>query len=93
MSVTRRNIRDSTSVSESIIEAIAEARDVPPTELMPPLYEAIDPDTLDRLVQSVTEGRMQLTFEYQSYEIQIKNNDIIEVYPKGTKLRDTDDSE
>jgi hypothetical protein len=39
---------DSEAVSHAVVEAVASARDTDPLEL-PPLYDAVDPDALNRL--------------------------------------------
>jgi len=37
-----------------VVEAVAEAEDVPPAELRPPLHTVIDPTALDRLFRPPT---------------------------------------
>lgn len=52
--------------SEDIVQAVAVREGTDPTAL-DPLYEAIDPDALDAVVDS---GAV-VTFEYEGYEITV----------------------
>lgn len=64
----------SSSVSESVIEAVAEAEGADPIELSPPLYDVIDPDSLNQVfAPTPTDGRMKgtLTFSYNGYEVTV----------------------
>jgi len=54
---------DSTnSPHEAVLQAVAQAHGLDPIELDEPLYEAIDPDALDHLVESSDE--VTVTFRY-----------------------------
>lgn len=81
-----RRVRTSTgeesNVSESVIEAIAEAEGTDPVELTPPLYEVIDPDALDRLFAATpTEERMdgRVMFSHERYEITVRGDSHVSV--------------
>jgi len=55
------------TVSQSVVEAVADAEDVAPEDLAPPLYEVIDPDALGRLFTSTgsssrSSGRVDFTY-------------------------------
>jgi hypothetical protein len=63
------------SVSQEIIELVAESENTDPLEL-PPLSEAIDPDALDRLFRN-TSGH--LAFEYQGHTVTVEGNGGVEV--------------
>lgn len=67
-------IDQSTSPSEAVIEAVAEAEGVEPTDLQP-LYDVLDPDALNSLFKSrnhVNQTRRGLiTFEYHGYEVHV----------------------
>ncbi|WP_415380458.1 HalOD1 output domain-containing protein [Halosimplex sp. TS25] len=57
------------SVSEAVIEAVAAAEGVRPTELAP-LYDVVDPDALE----TVFAGKSSLgkvVFNYNSYEVTV----------------------
>lgn len=63
----------SSSPSVAVVERVAALDDVDPTELEP-LFETIDPEALDGLVESTTdseESGLQVRFEYQGYEVTV----------------------
>lgn len=70
-------IDQSTSLSEAVIDAVADAEGVEPTDLQP-LYDVLDPDALDSLFQPHSHtGRSaqgQITFEYHDYEVYVNEN-------------------
>jgi len=74
---------DSETVTPSVavIGAIADIRDADP-ERLDPLYEAIDPDALDRVVTAVpTEEDRSVTFDYGGYEVTVSNGGIVDIRP------------
>lgn len=72
--MTTENRRESTSLSQAIVTAVAEEEGVEPTEL-PPLFRVIDTDALDVLFtprgreKPQTEGRV--VFHYLGYEVTV----------------------
>lgn len=65
--------RDQSTPSEQVIERVAEAAAVPP-ETLPPLYEAIDPDSLNRLFADTSDGARatgHVTFSYAGYLVSV----------------------
>lgn len=54
---------DETPPSAALVRAIADARDVEPTNL-PPLYDAVDADAMDALVG---ERHVTMTVEYHGF--------------------------
>ncbi|GAA0672710.1 HalOD1 output domain-containing protein [Natronoarchaeum mannanilyticum] len=54
---------DETPPSAALVRAIADARDVEPTDL-PPLYDAVDADAMDALVG---ERDVTMTVEYHGF--------------------------
>ncbi|MFT4882666.1 MAG: hypothetical protein ACI8U4_000160 [Natronomonas sp.] len=56
------------SVSELVIQKVAEVTDRDPVDL-PPLYHSVDPDAVDELVESLSNGTIQ--FKYANQEIKI----------------------
>lgn len=60
-------------ISELIVNAVADAADVGPTELTPPLYEVVAPDALETLFAA--DGSRQpptrLAFEYGDYAVEV----------------------
>lgn len=59
------------SVSEAVVKAVAEADDVDPTEL-PPLYEQVDPDALEKLFQNPSNG--VVTVDYHTYTVTVRSD-------------------
>jgi len=51
-----------------VVTAVAKAADTDPVEL-PPLYEYIDPDALDKLVGDATRFEGYITFDYDGYSV------------------------
>ena len=51
-----------------VVRRVATATDSDPLEL-PPLYEAIDPDTLDSLVEGMADG--ELSFAYAGHQVSV----------------------
>jgi hypothetical protein len=69
------------SVSSVVVEAVAEAAGTSPTDLADPLYEAVDPDALDRLFETgddTTGGRVE--FSYADYRVTVTVDDDVYVY-------------
>lgn len=62
--------------SVAVIEAVAREAGVDPLTL-PPLYDTIDPDSLDRLVP--LDGTGELVFRYHGYEVTVGGVDDIDV--------------
>lgn len=70
------------SVSQSIVEAVAEAEGVAPEELAPPLYEVIDPDALGRLFASTSNadrGDGRVTFRYAGHDVTVESDGAVSV--------------
>jgi hypothetical protein len=55
--------------SRAIVAAVADAEGWESIDDHEPLYERIDPDALDALIASMTDGRV--TFSYQGYEVTV----------------------
>lgn len=64
---TQRN-----SVSERVVVAVADAEDVDPRDLDPPLATVVDPDALAHLFTDATVPG-HVTFEYSGYEVTVEN--------------------
>ncbi|NIC00981.1 HalOD1 output domain-containing protein [Halobacterium sp. R2-5] len=58
----------SASPSEQIVTKIAEENNAGVTAL-PPLYDTIDPEKLDALIQSLEDG--SISFTYAGYEVTV----------------------
>ena len=82
MAQTKTSTANDGSVTNEVVEKVAEAEDVGPLELTPPLYEVIDPDALDKLFASMpTADRMegQVTFSYNGYEVTVWSDSSVSV--------------
>lgn len=64
------------SLSTAVIEKLASAENVDPETLSPPLFEAIDPDALDRLFRN-TSGSVR--FVYLGYEVIVEADGAVEL--------------
>ncbi|WP_459807299.1 HalOD1 output domain-containing protein [Halopiger thermotolerans] len=62
------------SVTVQLVRALADAADVDPVELSPPLYDVVDPDALEALF-APTEGgttrRGRVEFTYAEYRVTV----------------------
>jgi len=67
---------DGTRLSIAVVEAVAEARGVEPVEMEETLYEAVDPDALDRLFGDRTDGEFagRVVFELGVHEVTVESN-------------------
>lgn len=59
-------------------EAVAEVTGTDPKEL-PPLYDRIEPEALDTLVNSMPHG--EVAFEYASCSVSVESNGAIQIDP------------
>jgi hypothetical protein len=59
------------TVSERVIRTVAEATDTDPATL-PPLYESVDPDALNELVESMSDG--EISFTYVGREVTVDSD-------------------
>lgn len=86
MSQMQTAVASEGSVSEAVIESVAKAEGVPPTELAAPLYESVDPEALEKVFEaSPRAGRMegQITFPYCGYEVTVAGDGYVSVEPNG----------
>lgn len=87
MSQVETAIGEHASVSQSVVEAVAEAKGAAPENLTPPLYDVIDPDALDQLfTATTTAGRMdgRVVFDYDGYEIVVSGDGYVAVHEQDT---------
>lgn len=73
---------ESPSVTESVVEAVADADGVGPEELAPPLYDAIDPDALERLLATAP-GTRRVVFTYNGYEVTVRGDGSVAIDPRN----------
>jgi len=67
-----------TQGSTTVVEAVSRLKGVAPTELSPQLYQAIDPDALDALLET---DSAQITFTYAGYRVTVEGNGDIHAVP------------
>lgn len=65
-----------TSVTEQIVRQVASAMNHDPLEL-PPLYESVDPDGLERLVDSMADG--EVSFTYAGHQVTVSDDGTVDV--------------
>jgi hypothetical protein len=65
------------AVSTAVVEAVSTASETPVFDL-PPLYDAVDPDALDRLISGAQTVGVT-TFEYAGYLVTIHGDRTIDV--------------
>lgn len=65
-----------TSLSITVVEALAEAKGVSPVDIEQPLYDVVDPDALDRLFVCEDDHGTSgyVVFELSSFEITVRSN-------------------
>ena len=80
MSVTQIERRE--AVVDQILSKVADAEDCGKLDL-PPLFEAVDPDALEKLVDH--DASFKLSFTYYGYEVEFENPGGIDV----TESRET----
>lgn len=64
--------------SQAIVERVAACEGVDHTELVP-LYEAIDPDAVDRLVETSlrNDSALQIEFTYHGYDVTVTGGGVV----------------
>lgn len=67
-------VRD--SVTEQVVRRVASALNDDALEL-PPLYDCIDPDGLERLVDSMADG--EVSFTYVGHQVTVESDGTIDV--------------
>jgi len=77
------------SPSAAVVAAIATVTDADPTE-MRPLYDSVDPDALDTVLEASSgqQRPISVTIDVGEYEIEISNDGIVDIDPPGTPSLD-----
>lgn len=73
---------DVDTVSQRVVMAVAEARDIDTLEL-PPLYDVIDPDALDNLFNSEKRTRGRVVFMYNDCEVIVHSDGEVDITAPG----------
>ncbi|WP_231185095.1 HalOD1 output domain-containing protein [Haladaptatus sp. DYF46] len=66
------------SITRDVVREVAARAGVQPNEL-PPLYDFIDPDALDRVVHS-TDSDLELSFVFAGYRVTIEGDGSVRVH-------------
>lgn len=68
--------------TEAVVDEVAATEGVDPTELAPPLFEVIDTDALNSLLES-TGSEVTVHFRYNDYDITVDQDYTVELEPVG----------
>lgn len=72
------------AIGRAVLEEVAAREGVPPTELDGVLYDAIDPDALEALVEHAARTdagtRLVVTFTFQGYDVRVDETGEITVH-------------
>ncbi|TMT86500.1 hypothetical protein E2L06_07755 [Haloterrigena sp. H1] len=74
--------RSSPPVVPRVIEAVAEADDVDPTSMTPPLADVVDPDALNELIDHGSDDAdrtFEVRFSYRGHEVVVTDDGDVEV--------------
>lgn len=77
-----------TDVAVAVVEAVAEVRGVDPRTMEPTLHSVVDPDTLERLVES--EGFERATFTYGECTVLIDGDGSVTVDDPSVTIESDD---
>ena len=70
------------SISRTIVEAIADAEGVAPTELDTRLYDVIEPEALNELFQQQADGPVTdgtVSFTFHGYKVTVHSDSSVEI--------------
>ena len=83
---------DDRTVSAAVVDAVAEAKGVSPTEVHPPLHRVVDADALNRLFRSKQDapaGTPRVTFSYAGHEVTVRGRNEVVVRSETDGERET----
>lgn len=75
---------DGLPLSEAVLAAVAEREGVAEDELEPPLFDAINPESLDTLFR---ESEGAVTFEYAGYDVTVDSEGRVGLDGKPARSR------
>lgn len=78
----RYNSDSGSSVAEVIVEKVAEHTGESP-ETLPPLYNSVDPDAVDKLFQGDRSQDLRLEFTYYGYSITVESDQTVSIEESG----------
>lgn len=68
------------TVSDRVIQAVADCDGISPLEVSPTLFETVDPDALNRLYADGRSGTI-VTFEYAGYRVSVGGDGQVDLAP------------
>ncbi|WP_436344762.1 HalOD1 output domain-containing protein [Natronorubrum sp. FCH18a] len=71
---------DTSSISIAIIRSIAAIENVDPTELEITLYDYVNPEALDQLIEHEGTGSTEITFTVRGYYVHVHDTGEITVH-------------
>ncbi|MHB9287412.1 HalOD1 output domain-containing protein [Halobacteriales archaeon Cl-PHB] len=74
---------------EQVVKDVAASKNVDPFQL-PPLYDAIDPEALEKLIHSAVD--IQVDFQYADVAVSVDGNHNVEVHPHSYSTVDEGES-
>lgn len=66
--------------SVAVVESLAEVRRMDSAE-MDPLYDAVDADALDALIERPVDSRVTVTFDVDGFEVTVSNRGDVSIRP------------
>lgn len=86
MNQVQTDVARERSIWQGVVESLAEAEETEPTELVPPLSEAIDPDALERLFAN-DRVHGKVVFTYDQYEVSVFSDRYVSIDSHGARPR------
>lgn len=80
---------DAASLVQRIVDGVAVIHDTNPMELSPPLYESVDPDALERVIQQSDRQDLTVEFDYHGCTITVEGDGSVTVSPIAATRTDT----
>ncbi|MFC7134561.1 MULTISPECIES: HalOD1 output domain-containing protein [Salinibaculum] len=74
------------TLTEAIVEAVAEAEGIDPIELRPSLYDVVDPDALELLYAQPDRSRasnLRVTFAYGTWQVHVHRDGTVQLTEHG----------
>lgn len=77
MGMEDNDSQETRSASEAVIQEVAEQEGIQPGEMNPPLFEAVDPEALDRVLRDTG----SVSFEYHGYLVTVDHSANVNLQP------------
>ena len=66
------------SATEAVVSLVAQEESCDPLEL-PPLYESVDPEALDRICEVADGSSLRISFDYSDYTVLVDGSGIVQL--------------